>query len=244
NYSAYTAYNFNALRRTLTGSVSAGLYYSELYENLNRNVTGNLEYRLSPSWSLMGNFNYSHYKSLGESGGYTGQNYQLRIGLKKYFPVATAIENHKVSFLIYEDQNFNGMLDIGEAVLSNEVVRLDRYVAITGEDGKVTFQNVPSGSYTLKVNEQSGSRLTIDPEIVVNHHLNMQVGMVKNIRIIGKVEEVRQSYDVLETNVAGMKVYARSEDGVIETTVVNQEHEFEFFLQYGSYQIYIENDQF
>lgn len=243
NYNFYTSYNFHALKRTLSGSISAGTNYSELYENLNQNLTGNLEYKVSSSWSVTGYFNYSDYRSI-ETDGYRGKNYQLRFGVKKYFNIATAIANHKVSFVIFEDANFNGMLDADEVVLSNEVIRLDNHVAITDERGKVTFQNVPDGTYTLKVNERAGSRLTIDSEIAINRNVNMNVGLVKNIRITGRLSEVRQPYDELETDVTGVLVYAKNHKGNIQKAVVNKEKEFEFFLKDGTYEIYIKNDQF
>src|SRR5690606_9637067 len=110
--------------------------------------------------------------------------------------------------------------------------------------GRVTFQNVPKGVYTLKVNEKSGSRLTINPEIGVERNINMNLGLIKSIRVAGRLEEVRQPYDILETNVAGIMVYAKSEEGLIQSAVVNQDHQFEFFLKDGKYDIYIENDKY
>lgn len=243
NYYLYTSYTFHAMKRSLTGSISAGAYYSELYENLNQNLAGNLEYKISSSWSATGYFNYSDYRSI-ETNGYSGSNYQFRIGLKKYFTVSTSIGNHKVRFLLFEDKNFNGILDIDEAVLPNEMVRLDNYVAVTDKMGRVTFQNVPEGSYKLKVNESVGSRLMMDPVIVVDKNINMNVGLVKKIKVTGKLIEVRQPYDDLETTATGLIVYARNKEGFIQTAVVNQENEFEFFLKDGIYVIYIENDKY
>ncbi|MNL79334.1 hypothetical protein D3C87_2059130 [compost metagenome] len=39
-------------------------------------------------------------------------------------------------------------------------------------------------------------------------------------------------------------VYAKGEDGIIHTAVVNQKNEFEFFLKEGKYNVYIENDKY
>src|SRR5699024_2440042 len=126
NYNLNANYNFQTANRTLTGFISAGTYYSELYQNLNQNLAGNLEYKISPSWSATGYFNYSQYQSI-EADGYRGSHHQFRIGLKKYFRSATAAGNHKVSFVLFVDDNFNGKLDAGETVLANEVVKLDDY---------------------------------------------------------------------------------------------------------------------
>ncbi len=243
NYNLYAAYNFQMLKNTLTGSLSAGTYYSQQYKNLNNNINSNLEYKISPLWSSTGYFNYSGYKST-DAFGYSGSNYQFRVGVKRYFTVATAAGKHKVSFQMFEDKNFNGKLDADEKVLANEVVKLDNYVAITDKNGKVTFQNVPKGIYKLKVSESAGSRLMMDPVIVVEKNINRKVGMVKNIRVTGKLSEVKQAYDVVGTDVTGTVVYAKSEEGLIYTAVVNQNNEFEFFLKDGKYEIYIENDKY
>lgn len=243
NYNGYASYNFQMLRNQLNGSFSAGVSYSELYKNLNSNITGNLEYKISPSWASTGYFNFSGYKSTAAYAT-SGSYYQFRVGIKKYFSAATTLGNHKVSFQLFEDKNYNGILENGEKVLANEIVKLDNFVAMTDKNGKVVFQNVPEGVYTLKVNESAGARLMMDPVMMVNSNINRKVGLVKNIRVSGKLTEIKQAYDTLETDVTGIVVYAKGEDGAIHTAVVNQKDEFEFFLKEGRYQIYIENDKY
>ena len=243
NYNVYSSYNFQMLNHNLIGSFSAGTSYSELYKNLNSNLSGNLEYKVSPSWSTTGYFNLSSYKSTAEYAG-SGSYYQFRVGIKKNFTRATALGNHKVAFQLFEDKNFNGLLDAGEQVLGNEIVKLDNFVAMTDKNGKVVFQNVPDGIYTMKVNESAGARLMTDPVIMVYKNINRKVGLVKNIKVSGKLKEIKQAYDVLETEVTGILVYAKSEDGTVYTAVVNQNNEFEFFLKDGTYTLYIENDKY
>jgi len=243
NYNVYSSYNFQMLNHNLIGSFSAGTSYSELYKNLNSNLSGNLEYKVSPSWSTTGYFNLSSYKSTAEYAG-SGSYYQFRVGIKKNFTRATALGNHKVAFQLFEDKNFNGLLDAGEPVLGNEIVKLDNFVAMTDKNGKVVFQNVPDGIYTMKVNESAGARLMTDPVIMVYKNINRKVGLVKNIKVSGKLKEIKQAYDVLETEVTGIVVYAKSEDGTVYTAVVNQNNEFEFFLKDGTYTLYIENDKY
>ena len=243
NYNLYTSYTFQAFDSSLSGSVSAGLNYSELYENLNKNVVGNLEYNFAKKWSATGYFNYTQYESIQDFG-YSGYSYQYSLGIKRYFTAATSAGNHKVSFQLFEDKNFNGMLDSDEDILADEIIRLDKYVALTDKKGKVTFQNVPKGTYKLHVNESAGARLMMDPLITVDRNIKLNVGLVKNIRISGKLVEVKQAYDVLSTEVTGILVYAKNEAGTVQSAVVNQNNEFEFFLKEGTYQIYIENELF
>lgn len=243
NYNLYGSYNFQALNRTLNGFLSAGINYSGLYQNTYNNATFNLEYKVSPSWSATGYFNYSTYRSI-EDNGYVGENYQIRMGLKKYFRTATSTGNHKVRFLLFEDDNYNGLRDKDESVLPNEIVKLNDIIAITDKNGKVYYQNVPTGKYKLKVNESTGARLMIDPVLMVNKKVEMEVGLVKKVKVSGKLSEVREPYDELGTDVTGIMVYAKNENGYIQTAIVNQFNEFEFFLQVGTYDIYIENDKY
>ncbi len=243
NYNLYTSYNFDALPQAFTGSISAGVNYSELYKNINNNISGNIEYKISTGWATTGYFNYSDYRST-QTKGYRGNNYQVRLGIKKYFTVATSNGKHKVRFQLFEDKNFNGVLDSGEPVRANEVVKLDNFVAMTDKKGRVIFQNVPQGSYKVIVRESAGSRLMMDPTIVVDRNINIKVGLIKNLRVAGKLMEVKQAYDVLETSATGITVYAKNEEGIVQTAVVNQNNEFEFFLKDGIYDIYIENDKY
>ncbi len=243
NYNVYASYHIQMLNSNLTGSVSAGTSYSELYKNLNSNITGNLEYKISPSWSSTGYFNFSGYQSDATFGS-SGSFYQFRVGIKKYFTAATAPGNHKVTLQLFEDKNFNGVPEPGEVMLANEIVKLNSFVAMTDKNGKVVFRNVPHGTYALMVNQSAGSRLMMDPVIAVNSNMNLKVGLVKNIRVTGKLTEIRQAYDELETDVTGIVVYAKEEDGTVHSAVVNQNSEFEFFLKDGKYEIYIENDKY
>ena len=84
----------------------------------------------------------------------------------------------------------------------------------------------------------------MDSVINIDKNINRKIGLVKNIRVTGKLTEIKQAYDVLATDVTGIMVYAKSEDGLVYTAVVNQNNEFEFFLKNGKYDIYIENDKY
>ncbi|MDN6289719.1 MAG: hypothetical protein L0J63_05440 [Tetragenococcus koreensis] len=243
NYNVYSAYSFQVFKNSLSGSVAAGINYSELYQNTNQHINGNVEYKIAQSWAATGYANYATYKSTGNYG-YKGNNYQFRIGIKKYFIKTTASGNHKVNLQLFHDKNFNGIFDADEIAMANEVVYLNDFIAITDKNGKVTFQNVPKGSYKLKVNETQGLRLRRDPVIVVESNENLKLGLVKNNKVTGKLVEVRQKYDLLETDVRGVVIYAKDSQGEVYSTVVNQNNEFEFFLSSGLYTIYIENNKY
>ena len=243
NYNLYAAYNFQTRKQTVSGSVSMGINYSELYNNTNKTFNGNLEYKVSRSWSATGYGNYSEYKSTLNYG-FKGDNYQFRIGIKKHFIRPTAAGNHKVSLQLFHDTNSNGIFDNNEKAIANESVKLDEFVAISDKTGKVTFQNVPFGTYTLKINEITGLRMLTDQNILVDQNKNLKIGLIKKNKITGRLVEIKQAYDKLETYVRGVIVYAKDEEGNTISTLVNQNNEFEFFLPNGGYLVYIENDNY
>lgn len=243
SYNVYASYNFQNPDRSFTGSITAGTNYSGLYKNNNHNLTGNLEYKFAPSWATTAHGNFSNFKSTQDNG-YAGNNYQFRVGIKKYFIKATTAGNHSVKLQLFEDKNANGRLDAGEITLANEVVKLNDFIAITDQKGRVTFQNVPKGSYTLKINQSAELMLMRNSVIIVDRNVKLPVGLVRNNKVKGKLIEVKQAYDILETDIRGIVVYARNQQGEVQTTVVNQNDEFEFFLKEGEYDVYIQNDRY
>ncbi|MCZ4317489.1 hypothetical protein O4H26_00635 [Aequorivita viscosa] len=243
NYSAYASYNFHTINNTFTGSIAAGINFSELYNNTNKTVNGNLEYKLNRSWSATAYGNYNQYNSTLNLG-YSGDNYQFRLGIKKYFIKATAMGNHNLNLQLFIDKNFNGIKDADEVVMAHETVKLDDFIAITDKNGKVRFSNVPKGSYTLKINETAGLRMVTDPNIVIDSNKTLKIGLVKKNKVIGKLVELRQQYDKLATSVRGVVVYAKDSEGNITSTVVDQNDTFELFLGNGRYTIYIQNNKY
>lgn len=243
NYSFYSSYNFKAIQNKISGYISAGINYSELYNNVNQNINANLEYKIAPSWAATAYVNYSNYESL-LANSFGGSNYQFKIGLKKYFPNAGSDALHHVNLQFFQDKNLNGIFDKGEVVMANEIIKLDNYTAKTDKNGKVSFRNVPKGSYKLRVNESIGVRFLSDPTVLVAKNVSSQIGLGKNNKVKGKLTEVKQAYDDLESDVRGIVIYAQDEQGQKTYTAVDQNEEFEFFLKNGTYRIFIENNKF
>lgn len=243
NYSLYSSLSFRALQKSISGNISAGINYSELYNNVNQNINTNIEYKITPSWAGTAYANYSNYESL-LANSFKGYNYQFSIGIKKYFTNSGSTDYHTINLQFFQDQNLNGTLDKEERVLANEIIKLDNYIAKTDNNGRVSFKNVPKGSYRLRVNESRGLRLLEDPIILVSKSLNLQIGLGKNNKVKGKLIEIKQDYDGLDSDVRGIVIYAEDEDGNKTYTAVNQNEEFEFFLKNGSYRIFVENQRY
>lgn len=243
NYNIFANYHFQGFNNKLQGNFAAGWNESELYKNTTQTLAGNLEYSFNNQWAINSSANYTRNKSnlyLGSENDYL----QLRFGLRKYFRPSTEIDNFKVSLQLFHDKNNNGIFDKGEAAVPNELLSLNDYNAITDSHGMVIFKNVPAGLYLLKLKNSTSGQLGIDPNFTIARNLKMDVPLIKKNRLFGKLQERRQAYDTRETSVRGVMVYAKNAEGEIFSTVVNQNNEFEFFLNNGEYMLYIENDQY
>lgn len=243
NYNFYSSYNFKALQSKISGYISAGFNLSQLYNNMNQNINANLEYKITESWNTTANFNYSNYESL-LANSYKGDNYQFKIGIKKFLSNAISGDYNTINLQFFQDKNLDGILDSDEAVMANEIIKLDSYIAKTDKNGRVTFKNVPKGSYRLRVNESKGVRLMRDPMLLVAKSVNLKIGLGKNNVVRGKLIEIKQTYDNLASDVRGIVIYAEDEQGVVTYTAIDQNDEFEFFLKNGKYRIFIENNKY
>lgn len=239
NYSLNTSYSFASPDNKLRGTVTGGLNYIELYRSVNQNLNGNLEYKFANTWAATGFVNYSRYQTK-KFYNHEGANGQFRLGIKKYFVRGTTRGNYKVTVQVYDDSNDNEVWDKGEEALRGEQVQLNGVLAITDRNGKAVFQNVPKGTYELKLGI-NGLRSKMNRNMVVEKHKNLQIGWKKFIRVSGSLKEIKQAYDHQETVVTGIVVYAKDKEGNVMSTVVDQNNRFEFFLTKGEYEIFIEN---
>ena len=80
--------------------------------------------------------------------------------------------------------------------------------------------------------------------ISVDKNINSQIALGKNNKVNGKLLEIKQTYDVQESDIQGILIYAEDKDGNKTYTAVDQKDEFEFFLKNGSYRIYVENQNY
>src|SRR5690606_511167 len=146
-----------------------------------------------------------------KSAGFSNNNSQFRLGIKKYFRQATSIGNHSVKLKLFKDDNYNGIWDAKEKAISDEIIRMNNSVALTNKDGEVNYQNVMPGSYRLSVNGKDGLQLKDVDSILVNRNRTIALPMIQNIRISGELKEIRQQYDKKEADIVGINIYAKNE---------------------------------
>lgn len=240
NYSLYSSYSFAAFNQKLAVNLSSGLNYSQIYNNFNKNINANIEYKVANNWAITAASNYSGFKS--ES--FSSNNTQFRVGIKKYFKQATAVGNHKVKLQLFQDKNYNGIWDAQEEAISGKIIRLNSSVALTDKNGEVSYQNVMPGTYRIRIDEKEGLQLMGSDSVYVDRNKTLFLPMIKNNRISGELKEIRQQYDNKAADIVGINIYAKNEKGETFSTFVNQEGNFNFYLKEGNYTVYIENTRY
>ncbi|TCK85128.1 porin family protein [Albibacterium bauzanense] len=239
NYSLYSSYSFKAFNQKLIANLSGGLNYSAIYSNFNKSLNANVEYTVMNNWALTAASSYSGFKSEN----FSSNNMQFRAGIKKYFKQATALGNHKVKLKLFQDKNYNGIMDNQEQAIPGKIIRLNSTAALTDKNGEVSYQNVMSGTYRIRIDEKEGLQLGSD-SLQVKRNKTVLLPMIQNNHISGELKEIRQQYDEKISDIVGVNIYARNEKGEIFNTFVNPEGKFNFYVKEGTYTIYIENNRY
>lgn len=242
DYNIYATYTFQALASKMKGSVSLGTGESELYQSKNLNLQAHVEYEFLSHWSANLYGTYTDYTHIQNQ--FKNDYYQVGFGIKRYLNQRTQSGNYTIRLRFFEDKDFSGSLDGNEIAVANQLIKLNGEMAITDHNGEVIFYNVPKGEYNLSLYSAEGLRMNRHPIIKVEKNLRLEVPMVRKIKLRGRLEERKKSYDRQETNPRGIIVYAKDQQGREFQTLVNQNNKFEFSLDAGIYEVYIKSEQF
>lgn len=240
NYSVYSSYSFTAFNKKLAANLSGGLNYSAIYDNFNKNFNASIEYKIINNWAITAATSYSGFKSEN----FSGNNTQFKAGIKKYLRSSSSLGSHKVKLKLFNDKNYNGILDDQETAIPNKIIRLNNTVALTNKDGEVNYQNVTSGTYQIQIDRKEGLQLMGSDSIQVKRNKTVLLPMIQNNHISGELKEIRQQYDDKVSDIVGINIYAKDEKGEVFNTFVNPEGKFNFYLKEGNYTIYIENNRY
>lgn len=240
NYSIYSSYSFKAFNQKFTANLSGGLNYSAVYSNFNKNINANIEYKIINSWAITAASYYSGFKSEN----FSGNNTQFKVGIKKYFKPSTSVGSHKVKLKLFQDKNYNGIMDDYEQAIPGKLIRLNSTAALTDKNGEVSYQNVMSGTYRIRIDEKEGLQLMGSDSLQVKRNKTVLLPMIQNNHISGELKEIRQQYDDKVSDIIGINIYARNEKGEIFNTYINPEGKFNFYIKEGTYTIYIENNRY
>lgn len=244
NYSLNTNYNYATRDQKLKGNISGGISYVNSYNGFNQFVNNQLEYRIAKDWFATANVFFTRYSKNINT--HTYNNTQFQVGIKKIFGTLSSPNSSKVSFRVFEDQNQNNILDGDEKVLDNVLVNLNEHVAITDKKGFVKFANLPKQEYNIVV-KKNGQTLSLlsNNKVLISKNKKYELPVVKVNTVTGKMIETKKKYDVEQTDVSGISIYAENlSTKEITTTVTDWGGGFMLHLREGNYRIYILNNRY
>jgi hypothetical protein len=153
---------FNAFRLNIAPSVTqyffnrslkwdAGVAYSrDVYSNTFL-VNSNLAYVIGPV-AAFSNVQYNFY-----SNARTYKNIQF--GLTYFLPdnqTGKKVEKSKIEVFTYYDLNHNGTYDKTDSIASGIVVHIGKTILMSGRDGRVVYDKLPAGNYSIYLPTQNG----------------------------------------------------------------------------------------
>src|SRR5690606_33839421 len=127
----------------------------------------------------------------------------------------TSVGSHKVKLKLFEDKNYNGIMDDQEMAIPGKIIRLNNTAALTNEDGEVSYQNVMTGTYRIQIDKKEGLQLMGSDSLQVKRNKTLLLPMIQNNHISGELKELRQQYDDIVSDIVGINIYARNEKGEI-----------------------------
>lgn len=140
----------------------------------------------------------------------------------------------------FYDTNGNRVRDKEEKVISNAVVQLDDFEAITDERGVANFVNIKTGNYKLKVTplelvkgwyEESSSVVTISDNY-------MAIPFLKGKSIRGSIILEKEKYSsTVKEDFSNILITSTDEFGNIYETISEYNGNFEFYLPTGNYSL-------
>lgn len=247
NYSASLGTRLVALRKKMIGYVNLGYSFLNTQKTDSFYLNSNVDYKLSPMWSLTGMAYYNFYHNSGVMGnpGFQNSNLQFKIGLR--MSLGNSAQGNKLSLKVFEDDNFNQKFDAGEKVIPNAIVKLNQQIiAITNEKGLVKYANMKEGEYDLSIskNNQPIPLLGLG-KIKLSNNTKLEIPVVKTIHLLGTLKELKDKYDVQQADLMGINIYAQNlETGKITISITELDGSFNFQLIEGKYKFYIQNDRY
>jgi len=242
-FSIRPSYRFSALHDNLKANVSASTDYLNTFASWMKYVEAHADYAIAPTWELTADLRMTRLTTQRVMT-YELNNTQFRLGIRKVFRKRTINGNYRVQLRFYHDENNNRVLDKHERPIENLTVRMDKHSSMTDVDGKVKYLNVPPGSYPLAIASKEAWRLAKGAKVDVKRNVKLDVALIKVKPVEGRLIEKRQQYDRYESDIQGIRVYARNTAGLVESTLTDAEGNFRFYLAPDEYTVYVKNNRY
>ncbi|WP_212002535.1 hypothetical protein [Chitinophaga sp. HK235] len=228
-------YSGHLFHNRLSFQVFDYITYQSSFNRLYNNLSVNTIYRVSPRLTLEAGYNRIY-------GGFGEQINGIDIGVRKQFggnkvPLNTI---GTLDIFLFEDDNSNYSLDPGEHPARNVMVRINQEVFVTGNEGRITFKNLPNGPVKISI-LSAGGYFTSDRVISVNGKTHIQIPLHKIGVIQGHVMLQKESLSYsTDESVAAIAVTAKDPTGKIFMARTNENGIFTLYAPSNTYTITVD----
>lgn len=241
---------FNALKNKLQVQLSAMYNYYGFTNNHNYSFNGNARWILKGNWAIAADVFYTLMQMRSpilKEGNISYLNSyfntrQIRIGIEKHFSGMSASAGKRLRLIYYEDRNNNGMHEEDETYASNMVVKINDKTAFTDQRGRVEFQQMPIGNYTVELLNSKGWNASQPLSIVLEKNKTIEVALIRSKILEGKLVVVGKNYQTTKPVLSGIRIKAIDSQGKERQTLTDVEGHYTFYLAPGSYQVSIETE--
>ncbi|MGZ3871382.1 MAG: hypothetical protein ACXVJD_00615 [Mucilaginibacter sp.] len=217
------------------GQVEAGAsYLNNSFNGTSILFMGRVAYDVLSKTNLYIAVNHNRYQ-------YTYGVYQSSIfeaGITQKLSSLKVTDNkNTMDFLVFKDNNHNGVYDKGDSVSANNLVYINDIAFVTRADGTIRYKNVPFGNYRIVIENNNG---WYAPEqyIVFKKKLDLQIPLDRIGTVKGSIgiSVKKFSYDIRPEK-GGITIKATDENNKVYTTKTNPDGRYIFYIPEGNYTI-------
>lgn len=170
---------------------------------------------------------------------YNNNQYQtnnLQLGLVQKLPTpGIALKTNALDVFLYKDLNQNNIYDTGDSLAVNQPMLINQILFLTGKDGKISYKNLPTGTYTISTSYLKGW-YTPDSRIYLNKNSKIAIALQKTGALKGQISLSFTDFSFeIPRSKAGVVITVTDNDGRSFNTKTNEDGEFSFYLPAGKF---------
>lgn len=112
-------------------------------------------------------------------------------------------------------------------------------MALSDNKGRVKFQNMPTGSYSVLIENNQGWSSPAPVDVLITKNQSLEIPLVKTKILRGKIKVIANKYQETKPALSGIRINAVSENGREYRTLSNAEGNYAFYLPPGIYTVFI-----
>ncbi len=210
-------------------------YFS--YDNAGMQWTNNLLVKttlnLPHGFLLDASFNTMRYA-------FSGKTNTFNAGVVKKIGRTANANNGQLEIFLYRDDNSNDQYDKGEQPAAHVLVRINDDIFQTGNDGKLSYKNIPNGNYTASVVQGNGYYANDQP-IFVGGKTKLGIPLHKMATLTGRIvmQKSEHSYATNES-AEGIRIIVTDDKGKRYNAYANPGGDFIMYLPENSYNLQLD----